>query len=79
MLVEWGVDYLKYDNCFPRMVNPTFIVLYTKQKINSEVFFGSTQSARMGAPMWKRLTLTLLLLQNIFPAFGRSTVIILWI
>ena len=20
MLVEWGVDYLKYDNCFPRMV-----------------------------------------------------------
>ena len=22
MLVEWGVDYLKYDNCFPRMVSP---------------------------------------------------------
>ena len=21
MLVEWGVDYLKYDNCFPRMVS----------------------------------------------------------
>ena len=20
MLVDWGVDYLKYDNCFPRMV-----------------------------------------------------------
>ena len=52
MLVEWGVDYLKYDNCFPRMVNPTFKVLYTKQKNQQwgwfvHIFFGQDGSTNV--------------------------------